>query len=500
MKGKYMIPFVLVISTLVACSDQLLNLEPISEITVGNFYRTPEDIRKAVNAVYAGMKSWPVNIYLYLSEVRSKNFIGVYHDAQRDWWDITAFSIRPEANILRTTWQELYRMINHANEVLARIDNVAFENVALRERYKAEVRFLRAFAYFHLVRLWGRVPLITSPVSPEEALKIGQSEPVEIYDFIVKEMEASLPNLPLGYENTQDIGRVTRLAAEGILARVYLTMSGYPVFDNQYLNRAKQLLEDVISYEGSYVRWCDDYAEMFKVQNENTCFLFEIQFISGGQGAGTSLPAQILPSDINTQYVPFGAQFVWASRLALSDDLLNSYEAGDKRFAATITTEYLTNSNPPDTGRTPFYSKFLDVSVAQNAQDNYDWEVNFPLLRYADVLLMYAEVLTLLNNGVPTSEAISIINRIRERAGLPPIYPSADDWLSTLERERRHEFAAEGLYWFDLVRWGIAVDVMNRWFQETGQNIVIDEHDLVYPIPQSEIDIYPGLYQQNPGY
>lgn len=478
-----------------ACTD-VLDREPLSSLTVGNFYKTEGDIEKALNGVYAGTRDWPTPIYIYLSEVRSKNYIGVFHDAQRDWWDITAFEVKPEMTTLRNVWGSLYQMINRANTLLEKIDGVPFRDEQVRARYKAEARFLRAYAYFQLVRLFGRVPLVTRTITPDEGIQIGQSEPAEIYEFIAREMSEVMDQLPPDYPAAQK-GRATRWAVKGVLAQVYLTMAGYPLHQRDKLEDARVLLREIIDQEGTYVTFAPNYADLFTHDNDNEYALFEVQYVSGGVGAGGGFPAEIVPADISRSIAPFGG-IVSASRLALSQDLLDAYEPGDLRFDVTIRTTYPTNTNPPGVGNTPFIHKFIDEGVA--LADRNDWPINFPLLRYADVLLMYAEVLAEQAGG-PTPEAVALVNRIRARAGLPAINPTTkEEFDLALEHERRIEFVGEGVYWFDLVRRGRAVQVMNEWFAATGQGIQIDEHHLVYPIPRSEMDIYPGLYQQNPGY
>lgn len=492
---KNTIALLLVATLCASCSDSFLSPKPLSEVTVGNFYNSQPDVEKAVSGIYAGMRDWPSEIYIYLSEVRSNNYVGVFHDAQRDWWDITTFDVKPESGTLRSAWAGLYQMINRANVVLEKIDGVTFLDPGVKDQYVAEARFLRSFAYFQLVRLFGPVPLVTESLTPEEGTQIGQSTPTEIYDFITTEMSAVIDDLPASYPSSE-AGRITSWAARGILARVHLTMAGYPLQQRSELENARLLLREIIDQEGADVRFATDYADLFTEANDNQYALFEIQFVSGGFDAGSSFPAEILPN-VSQEIAPFGGS-VSANRLALTDDLLNSYEPGDVRFDVTIDTLYLTNSVPQDTGNTPYIHKFIDEGVT--LVNRNDWGINFPVLRYADVLLMYAEVLTE-QAGSPTPEAVAILNRMRARADLDPIEPASKAAFDlALENERRVEFAGEGRLWFDLVRRGRAVEVMNAWFQATDQNIQIDEHDLLYPIPQSEIDIFPGLYQQNPGY
>jgi starch-binding outer membrane protein, SusD/RagB family len=492
---KRLLSLVLAMTLCAACSDDFLSPRPLSEVTTGNFYTSEADVEKAVSAVYSGMRSWPSDIYIYLSEVRSPNYIGVFHDAQRDWWDITAFDVKPESNTLQDVWGGLYQMINRANVVLEHIDGVEFRDPALKAQYTAEARFLRGFAYFQLVRLFGRVPLVTEPITPEEGRQIGQSEPAEVYTFITDEMSAVMDQLPPSYPDGQ-AGRVTRWAAKGILARVYLTMAGHPLQQRERLEDARTLLQEVIAQEGGDVRWTDDYDALFTEENDNQFALLEVQFVSGGFGAGSSFPVEVVPN-VHEDTIPFGGN-VSANRLALSDHLLTAYELDDARFDATIDTLYVTNSIPADTGNTPYIHKFIDPGITIVSRG--DWPINFPVLRTADVFLMQAEVVAELAGG-PTPDAVALLNRVRARAGLDPVSPASKaEFDQALERERRIELVGEGSYWFDLVRRGRAVEVMNGWFQESGQGIQIDEHDLVYPIPQSEIDIFPGLYQQNPGY
>jgi len=263
------------------------------------------------------------------------------------------------------------------------------------------------------------------------------------------------------------------------------------------MDSAKILLKDIINHEGSTPKLTltPNYADLFGYKNDNLHNIFEVQYVSGGLGEGSTFPSEVLGNVSNS--LVNATRLNSASRLTISQDLLTSYDSADKRFNVTFDTSYTTNDNPPQHSNVPFFKKFVDFGLTLTSYT--DWPENFPLLRYADVLLMYAEVLN--DESGPTPEAINILNRIRSRAGLAPITPATKaEFDAALTTEYRHEFADEGQYWFYLVRTGKAIPVMNAWFQATGRNKTIDEHNLVYPIPQTEIDIYPGLYQQNPGY
>ncbi|HEY5391580.1 MAG TPA: RagB/SusD family nutrient uptake outer membrane protein [Hanamia sp.] len=489
---------ILIIGGIISCNKDYLNVKPTSSITAGNFYQSQQDIQQAVTGVYSSLQDWPVDIYLFLSEVRSNNFYAVFADAQRDYFDINNYQVNAQDGTVHDTWQSLYSMINRANGVLANIDNVSFDNLSLKTQYKSEVRFLRAFAYFQLVRLWGRVPLVEKVISPSEGIKIKQSDPADIYNFITTEMEAVKDSLPGNYTTASDVGRATSWAVKGVLAKVYLTMAGYPLNQAGAMDKAKALLEEIIAHEGATpkLNLTPNYADLFGYKNDNLHNIFEVQYVSGGLGEGSTFPSQVL-GNVNTSLVNVTI-LNSASRLTISQDLLTSYDSIDQRFNVTIDTSYMTNDNPPQHSNVPFFKKFVDFGLTTLTSYN-DWPENFPLLRYADVLLMEAEILN--DQSGPGQPAIDLLNRVRTRAGLPSITPTTKEEFDTaLTKEYRLEFADEGQYWFYLVRTGKAISTMNAWFTATGRTKTIDEHNLVYPIPQTEIDVYPDLYQQNPGY
>jgi hypothetical protein len=500
---KIRIPSVAIILALAlavtGCDKSFLDQKPTSAITSGSFYKTQQDITQAVTGIYSSLRDWPVDIYWYLSEVRSNNYYIISDGAQRDWYDFSNFVDNPQDQTLHDTWQSLYQMINRANTVLATIDAIPFDDPSLRTQYKAEARFLRAFAYFQLVRIWGNVPLVEKVISPAEGIQIKQSAPADVYKFITSEMNAVKDSLPPQYTGA-DVGRVTEWAVKGVLAKVYLTMAGYPLKQTAMLDSAQALLEEIISHEGEYphLTFEPDYANLFGYKNDNLHSILEVQYVSGGLGEGSTYPSQNIPPNLSLSLVNVKS-LLFTSSVQVSQDLIDSYDPADTRFGVTIDTSYVTNDDPPQQGNTPFFRKFVDFGLT--SLTNYDdWPENFPLLRYADVLLMEAEVLND-QSATPPARAIQILNRIRARGGLVPVTPATkSDFSLALEKEYRHEFADEGQYWFYLVRNERAIPVMNAWFKATGVNKTIDTHNLYYAIPQTEMDIYPGLYTQNPGY
>jgi starch-binding outer membrane protein, SusD/RagB family len=507
------IAFIIATTLLLAsCSKDSLNLIPEDSLTVDGFYNNETDVQQAVNGVYNRFSKLPVYHLLYLSEIRSNNFYGISHNAQRDWYDINTFSYNASTGTFYTVWLTDYRVITAANILLSKIDKVTFADSTLKKRYKCEVRMLRAYTYFELVRSFARVPLITTPITSQEALSIKQSGRDTIYSFITSEMEDILTNGNLsGIYTTTNIGRITKYGAEALLGRVYLTMAGWPLYDQTANAKARTHLENVISAEGSAtgnVVWNTDYASMFRIANDNKNYLFEAQYVAGANATGTTYPISVVPADFTATLIPSSSYGI-ASALELTTPkaLVKSFEPGDKRLSVTIDTlQYVTNTTPAGVGKAPFFCKFLYLTSPEAQSDSRNYGINIPIIRYEDVLLMEAEILNAQSG--PTAActatgkeanktATDLLNKIRNRAGLANIIPATQtDFATAMEIERRHEFAFEGLYWNDLVRTGRAVTVMNAWFASVSSSITISEKNLILPIPQTELD--KGMYQQNP--
>lgn len=180
-----------------------------------------------------------------------------------------------------------------------------------------------------------------------------------------------------------------------------------------------------------------------------------------------------------------------SSELGVSTSLINSYETGDLRKNATIKTSFIATNGQPDNAN--YFIKFREGGLT--LANRYDWPINFPIIRYADVLLMYAEVL---NYEGSTSLAVPYLNRIRQRAGLTALSTTitSAEFTTALRRERRSEFAGEGVYWHDLVRWNIAVSVINQAAAALNYNFTITTNDYIYQIPLAQIQL--AGYEQNP--
>ncbi|MDX2302812.1 MAG: RagB/SusD family nutrient uptake outer membrane protein [Microscillaceae bacterium] len=463
-KLNHIIAFVL-IWVICGCSD-FLDLSPQSEANVENFYRDAEDFENAVLAAYSALQSgsqygssgtdeFGGNFYAIM-EVRgddtSDGSLGAGNGiatAELDLFIESAGNI-----ILAQTWGSLYQGINRCNIVLNRIDGVSMDQ-DIRNQLKGEVSFIRALSYFNLVRIWGDVPLVLTEVSVEDARNTIRNPVGEVYEAIIADLTFAQSTLPNFY-GTSKLGRATSQAASALLGKVYLTLKRY--------NEASTVLKAVIN--SGVHSLLDDITDVFAPTNKgNNEIIFSVRFLKGGSGEGNS---------------GFGTPNV--------QNLVPFYDPNDLRLALLDTIE------DPNSVSKRFLRKFFDPASSAG-----DRAPDFPVLRYADVLLMAAEALNE-ESYTPDGEAFNYINQVRTRAGVNT-YTSADlaDQASFREAvlsERKIEFPLELQRWFDLIRTERAIDAIG------SIGITINSNRLLFPIPQREIDVYnnPIGFPQNPGY
>jgi len=455
--------YILAISAVLLMSSctKDLELSPISNANTADFYKTAKDIDNAVIAAYKFHKqlySANFSVQSVLDEIRSDNTTMVQldvldrfvKDTGKEWYG--------------WSWDGCYKAIYMCNLAIEKAETVDMD-ATLKNQYIAEARFLRALVYFELVRNFGDVPLVTAtPVSFDaESVQVPRDPAAEIYTQIIADLQFASQNLPVSREGN-NIGRATKGAADGMLGKVYLTTGDK--------TSALESLRAVVS--SNQYRLMDTYAEVWDIDNENNAeSLFELQFKPVTDGS----PMQNLFSSIGAVGVPGGGL---GYNLATSE-LVSAFEPGDERFAITMTE---------DPNGVYYTIKYNDPAMTAGNNSGH----NFYILRYADVLLMLAEALG------ETPESYGYINEIRDRAGLGDIdESSAGSFAEKLLHERRVELAFENHRWHDLLRFGVAIPVMNAHFQEIGLDITISENDLLMPIPQTAISANPKL-EQNPGY
>ncbi|WP_324674989.1 RagB/SusD family nutrient uptake outer membrane protein [Hymenobacter sp. GOD-10R] len=482
---------------LFSCEDSL-NISPEAHNSIDDFYKTEVDVNQGVMAIYSNLLTLPTNSHWNMSEMRADNVVvNISLSVQRDYADINGYLATSQTGQFQSTWTNLYQLVYRANTVLDRITPFNFTRVP---QFQGEARFLRALAYFDLVRYWGDVPIVSKPVTISEAKGTPRSPIADVYAFIVDDLKFAADNLPDTYA-AADKGRATKWAAKALLGRVYLTMYGYPLKQADKLVLAKQQLGDVVAAEGrttAVPTIAADYTNIFKTAYDNLYNIFEVQYISGTGGLGSQIPSDQafqFPSQWSA-YQPFGPD------ATINPNLFGAgWPKPDVRKFASLDSGYVDTKTNAKSGRTQF-TKFLEKGTTAPTGQR-DYPNNFPIIRVEDVLLMYAEVLNEESGGAVPAQALAILNRIRTRAKVPALSSmSKDEFRLALEQERRWEFAAEGLRWHDLVRTGRAIPVMNQFVKDNGVKLTrpIDEHDLLYPIPLQELQINPGFWQQNPGY
>ncbi len=500
MKRIYLILTIFIIG-FYACEDDL-NQVPISSISSDGFYTSEAGFEQAVNGIYRSLSSYPERQF-HLSDVRSDNIYGVGSMGVRAHEPVNNFAITLTTNeYMEEAWNSNYEGIMRANTVLDNISDEYVSDAAKLNQLTGEAKFLRALFYFDLVKYFGPLPIIDHLVTPAEALEIGRNSVADVYDLIVSDLESAAQLLPTSYGNA-DIGRATSYAAKALLARVLLTRSG-PVLHpdgpclgtNEY-GEALSLLNEVISGPFDML---DDYASTFDLLNENNSdIIFDIQYQMGGLGIGCAYPGELAGSAYwRSVGYPYA---IGLETKDVSFDLINSYDTiNDTRFAFNVQMGYIDETSNLYV-EDPVTIKFSRPDPSTWGADRFDFGINFPIIRYTDVLMMKAECILQGASG-SQSEVDQIINNVRERAGLDDLISGAT--LDDLLEERRKEFLGEGLRWHDLVRTGKVLEVMNAWIpvEDVADQMrkSINADHIIYPIPLEQMEVKEGLYTQNKGY
>ncbi|MBK0383304.1 RagB/SusD family nutrient uptake outer membrane protein [Pedobacter sp. SD-b] len=410
------------------------------------------------------------------------------------------FPVQPSNGIVNGMWTGYYGLITKCNVALDQIANnkdiVATD--AQKMQSEAEARFLRGYAYFNMVRFFGRIPLFDKVLGPTE-LNVPQSTPAQIYALIESDLKFAAANLPISWD-PKFIGRATSGAATGLLAKVYLTQKKW--------GEAMAAANTVMT-SGQY-DLSTPYDKIFGETGENSKeSVFEVQ--------ATATPKEETAYGVQTtQFQGVRDGGVWNLGYGFNvpnSNLESAYEVGDPRLArtflrrSTATTTYKTvyGENTATTWANPIYNHKAYVSPAFRAKYGYNsgYWMNLRILRYADVVLMYAEAANELGGTANTTIALTALNSVRARARngntavLPDITITNQDQLRTIiHHERRIELAMEYDRFFDLVRWGESQSALSA----AGKNNFNASRDNLLPIPQAQIDLSKGVLTQNAGY
>ncbi|GAB3261502.1 RagB/SusD family nutrient uptake outer membrane protein [Larkinella harenae] len=463
--------------SLSSCQDDFLALSPQTDRNSLDFFKTAADFNNAIVGGYTTLRASGLygSALIWMGEVSADNTdYGVTRQSGNvDNYQFIDHTYTSLNNIVYSAWRDHYLGIRRVNAILTRIESASIPDNA-KAQYTGEAQFLRALFYFNLVRLFGDVPLLKEEITdPEGASNLTRTPAEEVYQFIISDLQSAEQKLPAQYA-TADVGRATQGAAKALLGKVYLTRKEW--------DKAATKLKEVMA-TGRY-QILPKYGDVFSFATPtNAEILFNVQYKSGNTGQGSNFWASFTPWSIGTAVLgPNGGNGGGVNRPL--PEFISAYEAGDERKTFSIQTSYLDTKG--QTVNEPFVIKYKQYGALPS-----DSDVDFPVLRYADVLLMYAEAT---NEVGFNAEAVSLLNQIRKRAGLGATKATDQSSLRlSIENERRFEFAFENQRWFDLVRTGRYLPIMR------AKGFRINDFNVLYIIPQREIDLNSAL-TQNPGY
>ena len=515
------------LAILSGCTD-FLTTEPQDFISPENYYKTEEEVYSALGATYRTLG----DLNCYGQQLAYEALID-----DLGYWDwkstpsnminrVYSWNYTSSQSDIKKIWDNLYSGINRANELLENIDKADMDN-GLRETYRNEALFLRAYFHFLLVSNWGDIPLKLTSTTSAEFVNIACTPQEEVLQKVVDDMEDVIASETLVAADKLDhAGRVTQTVAQGILARVYLKMAGAPI------NKGRDMYEKALFYaqeveKSTIHRLNDSYSQIFINHAQNVydkdfreC-MWEAQFYGNsvtdpGKSTGYSyIGNRIGIESKNEDVIGYGYAYVRA-RL----NFIDLYDDSDVRKERNIAT-YIYDSKGKKTNVDIFQrciGKWRREDEVLFPKHKNNTPTNFPILRYADVLLMIAEAENEVN-GL-TEVAYDAINAVRKRAGIVEYtiengnrFTTSQDFKQAVMDERARELCFEGLRKFDLVRWGIYVQEMNNAARKADTDSRagsarekmtevakrITDRYIYFPIPQSELQLNK-LMTQNKGW
>ncbi|MBK5213454.1 MAG: RagB/SusD family nutrient uptake outer membrane protein [Flavobacteriaceae bacterium] len=431
---------------LAAFSCNIVDVEPQNSISAENAFKTKEDIDKGILGAYASLQSLSYygRTYSIFADLAADNLSHPVDATASDYAEVDNNNMLPENGSNSNMWAIMYDGINVANNVISKVPIIPDMTEEERNAALAELYFIRALNHFNLTRYYGAIPIKLEPTVGVNGLDAPRVPVNEVYAQIITDLNFAAENLP----NSRIKIRGSKFAAKALLARVYLYQGNY--------QQAATMASDVLN-NGGYTL-LSNYADVF-ADEENAESIFEISF---SQLERNRIAEYNFPKSLNGR-----------REVEPTQDLLDAYEAGDTRFAASVAFA----------DNLAYAIKYDDLNLGAD---------NFIVIRLADMYLIRAEALA--KGSAPDANQIKAdLNTVRTRAGLSGITSnSIDQLISAIEKERRVEFAFEGHRWFDLVRTGRAIDVLVN---------VTSINQTLFPIPFDELQTNkdPGMFQ-NPGY
>ncbi|MFZ4542897.1 MAG: RagB/SusD family nutrient uptake outer membrane protein [Saprospiraceae bacterium] len=492
---------IVLISSSLGCKKEFLELNPRGIKLESNYYQTRDEIFQGVVAAYdclqwggtAGM--WAMDLGLLNTASDDCYAGGSDASDQPNWvaWD--AFTLTPTLGPQSGLWNKYYSGIYRCNLILNKIEEVKNLDAVFKARTIAELKFLRAYYYFDLIRFFGNIPLITTSISADDIYKQKQVPAAQVYAQIEKDLKDAVATVELPETVTSaELGRATKGAAKALLGKVILYQN-----QDSRMAEAATYFEEVIN--SNIYKLEPKFEDIFKNDREwGQESVFEINF-SGNQTGGWENFTNQTEGNYNVQFCGM-RDFIGAAYSAgwgfcpVATELVDAMK-NDPRFKSTVidgrALKLVGASYSAGFQNTDYFIRKyapLAENKAKSGEPALNWNNNIRVIRFADVYLMAAEALVRANGDA--AKARGYINKVRARVGLQPYaFQSGTALLELIYNERRFELATEGHRFFDLVRTGKA--------EGTLKGFVKGKSELL-PIPQQEIDIVDGAIKQNPNY
>lgn len=438
----------------VSCS-KFIDLQPISNPTIDNYYTDLPGLKGAVNGIYDALQQSTQygSTFLTLMEVRGDNvFSNNPGGGGGVQYQIEVFTETSSSSYLSDGWYGLYNGILRCNLVIENAPKISMDNTTANQ-LTGQAYFIRALSYFNLTRLWGKVPLITASQIADVARNNSRAEIADVYKQIISDLTTAKLQLPLVWSNASDKGRATSYAASALLAKVYLYQKNW----SNVVSELQPIVDEINKTNGNLalVPQTTTFPNGLKTSKD---IIFAVYYLNGGVGESANQNNRYRDQDNGYN-------------ISLNQ---SAFESGDNRAALVA----------DKTGDRPL--KFRVTPVSPSNETSGD----FPILRAAEVMLMYAEAQNEIAFG--NSSGLAALNAVRKNAGLADISPSDQSSFRTaIYNERRLELALECDRWFDI----------NRTNQFATIFSGVPAFRTLYPVPQAEIDnVNNKTGWQNDGY
>lgn len=472
----------------IGCS-KFLDQQPKDFASSTTFYKNVTQLKEVLNGAYSGLQnlySGGGNLWA-MTEMRSDNTTFEYNNEDRgtlqlenmDYFQMTTDNI-----YLASIWSTIYNSIAQCNGVIGHINDVKYADEAEKSGILGQAAFLRSLYYFHLVRLWGSVPLVLEEVTDPSKAYHTKASVDSVYAQVIKDANQAVSSLPATW-SADETGRVTKGAAYTLLGEVYLTQKDYVKASAAFANVKEYAL-------------LPSYADLYKPANKNNVeSILEVQYSNAIEGEASNYLYTFAPLYSGFKTIGAFDPNSGAGRNIPTRNMLAAYEKGDKRFAASIAwfVDPLNSQKgyvEASGDSIPYINKYATKPVQAGKQDN-----NFYIYRYGQVLLWHAEAINEISG--PTGEAFQMVNAIRNRAGLKSLPTNLDKagFRTAVYKEQRIEDAFENHRWYQLLRTGQAKTVMTAngpqqkayqtWLPSDSYNI--QDYKMLFPIPLNEINL-----------